>query len=104
MANHVEVSIEIIFHATEDGRKVFEPMSNIFQIKEEEFVLEKITGHHGNPILFFRATLAKRRAEEFVRTLVSKIPPSQIGEVIENIGMYFEDSSLFLRIGKGDLV
>ncbi len=104
MANHVEVGIEIIFHATEDTRKVFEPISDIFKIGKDEFVLEKVTGHHGNPILFFRVTLSKRRAEDFVRTLVSKISPSQLGEVIENIEMYFEDSSLFLRIGKGEIV
>lgn len=104
MANQVEVSIEIIFHATEDTRKVFDPIADIFQIKEEEFFLEKMTGHHGNPILVFRTTLTKKRAEEFVRTLVSKILPAQLKEVLENLEMYFEDSSLFLRIGKGDLV
>ncbi|SRR5579885_311880 len=104
MANQIEVSIEIIFHATEDSKKIFEPFFEIFQVKEEEFSEEKIIGHYGNPILFFRTTITKKRAEEFVRVLVSKISQVQINEVLDNIDMYFENSSLFLRIGKGELV
>ena len=104
MANQLEVSIEIILHATEDKRKIFEPLLELFQISEEEFSEERVIGHYGNPILFFRATITKKRAEEFVRKLVSKISQAQISEIIENIDMYFEDSSIFLRIGKEDIV
>ncbi len=104
MANQIEVSIEIIFHATEDSKKIFEPLSEIFQLREEEFSQKRIVGHHGNPILFFSATITKKRAEEFVHVLVSKISQVQLDEVLDNIDMYFEDSSLFLRIGKKELV
>ena len=104
MANQMEVTIEVIIHATEDSRKVFDPLSELFQVKEEEFSQEETTGHHGNPILFFKTTLAKKRAEEFVHMLVSKTSQKQLDEVLENIDMYFEDSSLFLRIGKGEIV
>lgn len=104
MANQVEVSIEILLHATEDSSKVFEPISEIFGIGREEFAEEKMEGHHGNPILLFKTSISKRRAEEFVHTLVSKISPAQIEEVLDDIEMYFENSSLFLRIGKGEIV
>jgi RNA-binding protein len=104
MANHIEVTIEVILHATEDSKKIFVPIFEIFQIKEEEFSQEKIIGHYGNTILFFRITLTKKRAEGFVKILVSKISKLQLDEIIDNIDMYFEDSSLFLRIGKGELV
>ena len=104
MANQVEVSIEIILHATEDSKKIFVPISEVFQVKEEEFSREEIIGHYGNTILFFRITLTKKRAEGFVKMLVSKISKLQLDEILDNIDMYFEDSSLFLRIGKGELV
>lgn len=104
MANQIEVSIEIILHATEDRKKIFEPLLELFQLGEEEFSEERVIGHYGNPILFFRATVTKKRAEEFVRLLVSRISKAQVSEVVDNIDMYFEDSSLFLRIGKGELV
>ncbi len=104
MSNQIEVSIEIICHATEDDKKIFTPLSEMFQVGQEEFAQEKIVGHYGNPILLFRTTLAKKRAKEFTRVLVSKISKIQMDEVLNNIDMYFEDSSLFLRIGKGELV
>jgi RNA-binding protein len=104
MANQVEVNIEVILHATEDSKKIFVPLFEIFQVKEEEFSQEKMIGHYGNTILLFKITLTKKRAEAFVKTLVSKISKLQIDEILDNIDMYFEDSSLFLRIGKGELV
>ena len=104
MANKIEVNVEVIFHATEDPMKVLDPLSDIFQIQKDEFSVEKMVGHYGNQILLFRARLEKTRAGEFVRKLASKISQVQIDEIIDNIDMHFENSYLFLRIGKGDLV
>jgi len=104
MSKQLEVTLEIIFHATEDSKKIFEPMLELFQIKEEEFTQEKILGYYGNPITLAKTVLTKEKAEDFVRELISRITKSQIDEFLENIDMYFDDSSLFLRIGKNDLV
>jgi RNA binding exosome subunit len=104
MAKQLEVTIEIIFHATEDNKKIFEPIFDLFQISEDEFSKEKILGYYGNPIILTKSVLTKNRAEDFVRNLISKIPKAQLDELLENINMYFDDSSLFLRIGKNDLV
>ena len=104
MVNHIEIIIEIIVHATEDTKKIFEPVLELFGIKEEEFVKERLEGHFGNPILLMKTKLGKNRAEEFVKKLVSKISKLQIDEFLQNIEMYFEGSSLFMRISKGDLV
>ena len=104
MVNHIEIIIEIIVHATEDTKKIFEPILELFDIKEEEFVKERLEGHFGNPILLMKTKLGKKRAEEFIKKLVSKISKSQMNEFLQNIEMYFEGSSLFMRISKGDLV
>src|SRR5438309_11554793 len=79
-------------------------MYKLFEIKEEEFVQERLEGHFGNPILMLSIKLGKNRAEEFIKKLVSKISKSQMNEFLQNIEMYFEGSSLFMRISKGDLV
>jgi len=104
MVNHIEIIIEIIVHATEDTKKIFEPILELFDIKEEEFVKERLEGHFGNPILLMKSKLGKNRAEEFIKKLVSKISKSQMDEFLQNIEMYFEGSSLFMRISKVDLV
>ncbi len=104
MVNHIEITVEIIIHATEDKKKIFEPIYKLFEIKEEEFVQERLIGHFGNPILMMKTKLGKKRAEEFIKKLVSKISKSQIDEFLQNIDMCFEGSSLFIRIGKEGLV
>lgn len=103
MPKQLEVTLEIIFHATEDSKKIFEPILELFQIKEEEFTQEKILGYYGNPITLAKTVLTKKKAEDFIRELISRITKPQIDEFLENIDMYFDDSSLFLRIGKNDL-
>jgi RNA-binding protein len=103
MAKDLEVTVEIIFHATEDTKKIFDQIFELFQIKEDEFSQEKILGYFGNPILLAKIGLAKKKAKDFVKSLISKVPKSQLDEVLENINVYFEDSSLFLRISKNDL-
>lgn len=104
MPKQLEVTLEIIFHATEDNRKIFVPILELFQIKEDQFTQEKILGYYGNPITLAKTVLTKEKAEDFVRELISRITKSQIDELLENIDMYFDNSSLFLRIGKNDLV
>ncbi|MBI1828391.1 MAG: hypothetical protein HY222_03625 [Thaumarchaeota archaeon] len=104
MVNHTEITAEMIIHATEDKKKIFDPMYEVFEIKEEEFVQERLEGHFGNPILMMSIKLGKKKAEEFIKKLVSKISKAQMDEFLQNIEMYFEGSSLFIRISKKDLV
>lgn len=104
MTHQLEITAEVILHATEDSKKIFEPIFDLFQINEDEFTIEKTLGHYGNTIVLAKITLAKKRAEEFVKKLASKIPKAQMKELIENMDMHFEDTSLFLRIGKNEIV
>jgi RNA-binding protein len=104
MTHQFEVTAELILHATENSKKIFEPIFELFQIREDEFTIEKTLGHYGNTILLAKITLVKNRAEEFVKKLASRISKIQMKDLIENIELYFEDTSLFLRIGKNELV
>jgi len=104
MTHQLEITAEVILHATEDSRKIFEPIFDLFQINEDEFTIEKTLGHYGNTIVLAKITLVKKRAEEFIKKLASRIPKAQMKELIENMDMHFEDTSLFLRIGKNEIV
>jgi RNA binding exosome subunit len=104
MTHQFEVTAELILHATEDSKKIFEPIFELFRIKEEEFTIEKTLGHYGNTIMLAKITLSKKRAEEFVKKLASRISKTQMKDLIENIDLHFEDTSFFLRIGKNELV
>ena len=47
----LEVKINLILHATENEKKVFEELENNFQIEQSEFQVEEVSGHFNNPIL-----------------------------------------------------
>ena len=78
MPKQLEVTLEIIFHATEDSKKIFEPILELFQINEEEFAQEKILGYYGNPITFAKIVLTMKKAVDFLRELISRITITQI--------------------------
>ncbi len=104
MTHQLEVTAEVILHATEDSKKIFDPIFELFQIKEDEFTIEKTLGHYGNTIVLAKIILAKKRAEEFIKKLSSKISKTQMDELIENMDVHFEDTTFFLRIGKNEIV
>lgn len=104
MVNQIEITFEVIIHATEDKRKILDSIDELFEIKEQEFIEEKLSGHFGNPILLLKVRINKKRAEGFIKKLISKISKLQMNEFLQEIDMHFEDSSLFLRVGKQDII
>ncbi|HSF28412.1 MAG TPA: RNA-binding domain-containing protein [Nitrosopumilaceae archaeon] len=104
MVNHLEITVEVIIHATEDRKKILDSIFTIFEIKEDEFTEEKLVGHFGNTILLLKTKLTKKRAQEFIHNVISKISKVQMTDFFDNIDMHFEGSSLFLRISKQDII
>lgn len=104
MVNQIEITFEVIIHATEDKRKILDSIDDLFEIKEQEFIEEKLSGHFGNPILLLKVRINKKRAEDFIKKLISKISKLQMNEFLQELDMHFEDSSLFLRVGKQDII
>jgi RNA binding exosome subunit len=104
MEEKVEVTIEIILHATEDERKIFDSFLDIFGIEEPEFTKGQLVGHYENPITFLRAKITKNKASSFIKKLVSNLPQDQLSEVIDDMENRVQDSMLHIRLGKQELV
>jgi RNA binding exosome subunit len=104
MAEKLEITIEIIVHATEDVEKILKAFFEQFNISEEEFSRQNLTGHFENPITLLRAKIKKNDARNFLQRLLSKIPKDQISEIINDIENHIQDSTLYLRFGKQDLI
>ena len=104
MEEKVEVTIEVILHATEDERKIFDSFLELFGIEESEFAKEQLVGHYDNPITFLRVKITKNKARNFIKKLASQLPPDQISEVIDDIENRVQDSMLHIRLGKQELV
>lgn len=104
MEEKVEVTIEVIIHATEDERKIFDSFLDVFGIEESEFEKEHLVGHYENPITFLRAKITKNKASSFIKKLVSNLPQDQLSEVINDMENRVQDSMLHIRLGKQELV
>lgn len=104
MEEKVEVTVEVIIHATEDEKKIFDSFFDVFGLEESEFTKEQLVGHYENPIIFLRAKITKGKAKNFIKKLVSSLPEDQIAEIIDDIENRIQDSMLHIRLGKQELV
>ena len=104
MPEKLEITMEIIVHATEDVEKILKAFFEQFNISGDEFSRQNLTGHFENPITLLRAKIKKNNARNFLQSLISKIPDDQISEIIEDIENHIQDYTLYLRFGKQDLI
>ena len=104
MAEKLEISIEIIAHATEDVEKIFEAFLEQFEVPKEKFSIQNLTGHFENPITLLHAKIKKNEAMKFLEKLVSKIPEEEFSEIIRDIESHIQNSTLYLRFAKQDLI
>ena len=54
MAEKIEITIEVIVHATEDDEKILKAFFEQFNISKDEFSRQNLTGHFENPITLLR--------------------------------------------------
>ena len=100
----LEVTIDIIVHATEDISKFFESFEEVFEIKQQEFTVNHTTGHFENPIILLNAKIEKIQAQKFVENLMQLLSKDQINEMIQAIEERTVDSRFHLRLDKQELI
>ena len=100
MSLHAEVKIDTILHATEDIDKILRCFLENFNLKQEKFNVQNLTGHFNNPITLLSINLKKKEAEEFIRNLLTKISKSDFDEIYQNVEELISSSGLKLKIDK----
>ena len=104
MTKNTLIKIDFILHATEDLKKIAEPLDDLFGIEDEEISKREVPGHFGNPILMLHMDLKKKRADQFIKKLVSIIPRDMLVDLLANIEERIFESSLYIRFSKQDFV
>ena len=102
LAGYIEV--RVFAHATEDPEKVLTAVRNILPVELGEnavYQKNRLTGHHGNLILLFKAKLADKQA---LQAVLQKIGAGLIAldkERLEsNLKLHLEKRNLYLRFNK----
>ncbi|MEK6818053.1 MAG: RNA-binding domain-containing protein [Thermoproteota archaeon] len=104
MVDKLEVTIDVIIHATEDISKFLKSFKEIFELKEEDFTINQTTGHFENPITILNAEIEKNQAQKFVDKLVKSLSNDQIKGLIEEIEERTVDSRFHIRLDKQEFI
>ena len=104
MIDKLEITIDVIVHATEDISKIFQSFYDILEIEEESFVITETTGYYENPIIMLNAKLVKKQAKSFMEKFLKLLSSNQINQLIEEIEERIADSKFHLRLDKQELI
>ena len=104
MIDKLEITIDVIVHATEDISKIFQSFYDILEIEEESFTITETTGYYENPIIMLNAKLVKKQAKSFMEKFLKLLSSNQINQLIEEIEERIADSKFHLRLDKQELI
>ena len=104
MIDKIEVTIDVIVHATEDISKIFQAFEEHLDLKEEIFTVHETTGHFDNPITILNARIGKKQAQSFMKKFLESLSREQINELIEEIEERTIDSRFHMRLDKQELI
>ncbi len=104
MIDKIEVTIDVIIHATEDVSKIFQSFEELLDLKEGDFTIHETTGHFENPIIMLNTKIVKKEAQNFMKKLLGLLSIEQINELIEEIEERTVDSRFNLRLDKQELI
>jgi len=104
MIDKIEVTIDVIIHATEDIVRIFQSFEEVLDLREENFTIHETTGHFDNPIIMLNAKIVKKEAQNFIKKLLKLLSSEQINELIEEIEERTIDSRFHMRLDKQELV
>ena len=104
MVHKIEITIDVIVHATEDIAKIFQSFEDVLNLKEDDFTLEEVEGHYENPIIMLKAKIVKKQAQNLMSKILELLPVEQINELTEEIEERTDDSKFHMRLDKQELI
>ncbi len=98
------IDVRVFAHATEDSEKVLAAVRNLLPINLGESVIFQktpLTGHHGNPIILFKAKLEDKKVLLEVLQKIGTGLTSLDKEQLEcDVKLHLEKRDLYLRFDK----
>ena len=104
MVEKLEITIDVIAHATEDISKIFQSFNDVLEIEENDFTLTETTGYFENIIIILNTKIIKKQAKIFMKKFLKLLSNNQINQLIEEIEERTIDSKFHFRLDKQELV
>jgi len=104
MVHKIEITIDVIIHATEDNSKIFQSFEDVLDINRENFSINETEGHYENPIIMLNTKIIKKQAQNFVKKLLETLSVEQVKDLIKEIEERTVDSRFHMRLDKQELI
>jgi RNA binding exosome subunit len=100
----LELTIDVIIHATEDVKKFLDAFREMFGLEEDDFTISHVTGHYDNPIIMLQVKISKKPAKELLDKFLRRLSKIQKKEIIQEIEERTQNSTLHIRFDKQDFI
>ena len=104
MALRAEVKIDVILHSTEDIDKILKSFLDNFNLEQEKFKIQNLTGHFDNPITLLSINLQKENAQSFISKFCNVLSKTDFTQIYDNIEENTSSSGLRIKISKQRMV
>lgn len=104
MAGAPSIGIDTIIHATEDHSKVVGSLRDALGLDPDALDVTTTDGHYHNPISKVSIRLRGRDARMFLDRFCGLLPPEQADELSRTLPSRIGGSTLYVRVGKQELV
>ena len=104
MALRAEVKIDVILHSTEDIDKILKSFLDNFNLEQEKFKIQNLTGHFDNPITLLSINLQKENAQSFISKFCHVLSKTDFAQIYDNIEENTSSSGLRIKISKQRMV
>ena len=104
MTDRIEITMDVIIHATEDAKKIFLAFEEMLGLDEDDFSIQKTTGHFDNPIIILNSKIVKKQAQNLIKRILGRLSKEQIDQMINEIEERTVDSRFHMRLGKQEML
>jgi len=104
MIDKIEVTIDVIVHATENVSRIIQSFEDLLGLKKEDFTVNETTGYFENPITMLNVKIVKKQAKNFMKNLLESLSNQQISKLIDEIEERTVDSRFHMRLDKQELI
>ncbi len=96
--------VSFLVHATEEEERVLKTVSESLSIPREVFQSQRMTGHFGNPITLWMASVKGERASRFAEDLLARLDADGRLYLMNNLTKHVDEhGAIYLRMSKQKL-
>ena len=104
MSDTIEITINMIVHATESVDKFYSASERLFGIVKDQFRIRNTMGHFDNPILMLSVKVSDKMAMRILERISLVLSRQEKQDILNTINERMDNSGLYIRISKQEFI